>query len=137
MQLAELCWSQERCCARDVYTHYIYSDLQGDLQGQPISPPVPLTSAPSPFLRSQTTLSPHCHTRPVAAGPNSSPLCVSRPFFPLKLSSHLSTPTPSPLSHSSHAAALVCPFAGAQAGAFPGMLSARQFPHRLYRWHHR
>ena len=109
---------------------------RGDLQGQSISPPVPLTPVPSPFLGSQTTLSPHCHACPVATGPNSPLLCVSWPFFPSKLSSHLRTPSPGPLSHSPHTAAHVCSF-GAQAGAFPGMLSARQFPHRLYRWHHR
>ena len=61
-------------------------------------------------LGSQPTLSPHCHARPVATGPNSPLFCVSRPFFPSKLSSHLRTPSPGPLSHSPHAAAHVCPF---------------------------
>ena len=102
---------------------------------QPVRPPVPVTSAPSPFPGSQTMLSPHpprmhcccgAYTHPRSVYPGLSP--------PSKLSGHRSTPAPSPTPHRQQrtlslrqahklAASLGC--------SLPG-----RFP-RLYRWHHR
>lgn len=106
----------------------------GDLQRQPVSPPVPVTSAPSPRIPDHALTPPATHAL-LLRGLHSPPLCVSRPFSPLKAerpSEHPARPPfPLPIGGSALSLRQALKLAPSLGCSLPGSFR------RLYRWHHR